>query len=488
MESNEAMTVEIDQLLQRRLNNGESFNFELLYDKKKFTRNGFFLLILSTLLGGGLGAIIDLIYLYSGIVNQYAILGIGSGAGAVFGLVLGIFLLLALKSDLVEDYGVSYGLGIGTNIFIGGIIGTFFGTLIGSLFGLIMKLIDVTSFGDYIDATGFSYPVFGMLVWICLGLNIGVLVGLIASFGFIGIIFGGALSGVIVGAIGMLAIFGPDIVILYGSLAGLVAGSLIALLVRYSINASIGKPDQVSFGCLGCFGSKEEATTATVIATGATAGTAAAVATTRDQRKRPRAVRSSSSSCNGGSNCDCGSSSSCDGGGEGLAIAIAFIVIVLVVIVLVSFISMVSARASVRLGDNVKRGALTAFGACFSVFLIIGANVGLTESFHNILFEYNVLIGAGIALIFASLIFASLRLSLGDSNIKITPQKMEWKDRHTKGSIAFINIDKFEMALQAHEYKRKYPELDLKEFLIDAKGQINIDEIRKLFELIKYNL
>ncbi len=251
-DSSDVSVIKSDERLQTKLMNKATFDFELLYDRKKFLRNDFLLLLLSTLFGVGLGAVIDLIYLYSGITNEYAVLGIG----AVFGLILGSILLVALKSRMIEDSGVSYGVGIGTNIFIGAIIGTFFGALIGSLFGLILKVIDLTIISNYIDVTGFSYPVFGMLVWISLGLNIGVLVGLIASFGFIGIIFGGALSGVIVGAIGMLAIFGPSIVIFYGSLAGIVAGSLIALLVRYSINASTGKPDSVTFRC---FGSKKEA-------------------------------------------------------------------------------------------------------------------------------------------------------------------------------------------------------------------------------------
>ena len=453
MASNYENVIEINQSLDLKLHNRESFNFELIYDRKKFNRNGILLVVFSTLFGGGLGAIIDLVYLYSGITNQYLVLGLGSGIGAVFGIILGIILLIALKTNLVEDFGASYGVGIGTNIFIGAIIGTFFGTIIGSLFGLILKAVDLLVINDYIDVTGFSYPVFGMLIWICLGLNIGVLVGVFASFGYVGTIFGGALSGIIVGAIGMLAIFGPNIVILYGSLAGVVAGSLIALLVRYSINASIGKPDSVSFGC---FGSKKEAAATAAVATTATAG--AVVATTQTSPTPTDAVafsaaeeqrgRRSRISGDSSPNCDCGNCDlgGCDSGGdcEGVAIIIMFAVIIILVVMIISFMTWASKKASIRLGDTVKRGALTALGSCFSIFLIIGANVGLTESFHNILFEYNVLIGAGIGLIFAVLIYASLRLSVQNSTISISPNSIEWKDRHTKGNVNFEDILIFE--------------------------------------------
>ena len=61
----------------------------------------------------------------------------------------------------------------------------------------------------------------------------------------------------------------------------------------------------------------------------------------------------------------------------------------------------------------------------------------------------------------------------------------EFESQQSPEAKLIKNIDKFEMALQAHEYKRKYPELDLDEFLIDAKERIDNDEIHKLFELIK---
>lgn len=47
------------------------------------------------------------------------------------------------------------------------------------------------------------------------------------------------------------------------------------------------------------------------------------------------------------------------------------------------------------------------------------------------------------------------------------------------------NIDKFEMALQAVEYQKQFPNLDLSEFAIDAEKQINLKEIRELFEVIE---
>jgi len=155
-----------DKELLTKLQESTVFNFKLKYNQKKFLLNGFLLAFLSMLLGGGVGALIDLIYWKTNITNEYAILGIGSGIGAISGLILGGLLLLALKSRFVEDYGSGYGLGIGTNIFIGAIIGLFLGAAVGSLFGLILKAV------EYTTGSTLSYPVFGMLIWITLGLNI----------------------------------------------------------------------------------------------------------------------------------------------------------------------------------------------------------------------------------------------------------------------------------------------------------------------------
>jgi len=47
------------------------------------------------------------------------------------------------------------------------------------------------------------------------------------------------------------------------------------------------------------------------------------------------------------------------------------------------------------------------------------------------------------------------------------------------------NIDKFEMALQAAEYQKQFPKLDLSEFVIDAEKQINLNELRELFQIIE---
>ncbi len=44
-----------------------------------------------------------------------------------------------------------------------------------------------------------------------------------------------------ISAIGMLIMFGSDLLVLYGTIAGLVTGGIISLLVKYSIDASIGR-------------------------------------------------------------------------------------------------------------------------------------------------------------------------------------------------------------------------------------------------------
>jgi hypothetical protein len=412
----------VDKVLLSQLEAKTIFDFELEFNRKKLIRNGFLLVILTMIFGGGLGAVIDLIYLYTGITNQYSILGIGSGAGAVFGLILGGFLLIALKSRLVEDIGAGHGLGVGTNIFIGAIIGTFFGAIIGSLFGLVLKAL------DYFTEISISYPVFGMLIWITLGLNIGALIGLLASFGLTNIIFGGIIAGVVVGSIGMLAVFGFDKLVGIGTAAGIISGGLIALLVRFSISAStVSGPRR---GC-GRFRPREES---------------ALVTQSRSGDCCSGCDCGSGCNCYGGSCDGCGDFGDCGGGGGGEACAIIgiFAAIIIPVIIIIAVLTWVSTKASVRLGGVVKRGAFTALGASFSIFLIIGSNIGLTEAYHNMFFQHNVLIGLGIGMIYGLLIFAILGLSAKASSIKITPYKITWKDRHTKGVVEFVNVESIE--------------------------------------------
>ncbi|MCK5158540.1 MAG: hypothetical protein KAR08_05260, partial [Candidatus Heimdallarchaeota archaeon] len=198
MTKNSEYSIDIeDKELLTKLQESTVFRFQLKYNQKKFMLYGLLLVIFTLLLGAGVGALIDLIYMKTNITNEYAILSIGSSIGAVSGLILGGLLLIALKSHFVEDYGSGYGLGIGTNIFIGAIIGLFLGAAVGSLFGLIMKAL------ESVTETTLSYPVFGVLIWITLGLNIGALIGLLASFGVVQIVIGGLISGVIISAIGM---------------------------------------------------------------------------------------------------------------------------------------------------------------------------------------------------------------------------------------------------------------------------------------------
>ena len=154
-----------------------SQGFKLIYDKKKSLRNGFLLIILGILFGASAGGIIDLFYLYTQITNEYAIMGIGMGVGALFGIILGLILIVALKSKMVDDLSASYGAGIGTNVFVGAVIGIFFGAIVGSLFGLILEVLKKTNY------TTLSIPVFAILIWTVLGLNIGTLIGVLASFG-----------------------------------------------------------------------------------------------------------------------------------------------------------------------------------------------------------------------------------------------------------------------------------------------------------------
>jgi len=407
--------------LQSRLDRNENFDFKLIQDKKKSTRNGLLLILISVIFGAGVGAIIDLIYLYTNITNEYAIMGIGSGVGAIMGVLIGLILFIALKSKMVDDFSASYGAGIGSNVFVGAIIGTFFGVIVGSLFGLILEVL------KYVNYSSLSIPVFAILIWTVLGLNIGALIGVLASFEVINIIAGGTIAGMLVGGIGMLAIFGPDIIIAIGIGVGLIAGAIIATFVKYGLEASTGKVEYPKF-CDGLSSCTEKS------------GSSFA----RDPRQDKR--RKSSSGCNG-SSCDGNDCDNCAGGGsscEGAGPAFAVVIVAIPVIIILVGLSYVGKRASIKFGGSVKKGALTALGASFSIFLIIGSNVGLTEAYHNMLFEHNVLIGAGIGLIYGLLIFGSHKMSLRMSFLEITPIGLTWKDKHTTASVKFSSIKHFE--------------------------------------------
>lgn len=435
--------------LHSRMDDPQGLKFKLIYDKNKSLRNGFLLILLGILFGAGTGAIIDLIYLYTHITNEYAIMGIGSGVGALFGIILGLILIAALKSKMVDDFSASYGAGIGTNVFVGAVIGIFFGVIVGSLFGLILE---VMKFANY---TTLSIPVFAILIWTVLGLNIGTLVGVFASFGTFNIIIGGAISGVIVGGAGMLGVFGPDVLVAIGLGIGLIVGIIVAIFVKFGIDANSGKITYKRI-CDRMPSSDEKS------------GSSFMSDLQEDRRKRR-----SGSDCSGNDCSGCGSSggdcSSCEGclgcgaggcgaGGAGGAgccssgcgagftlgpLLLGFLIVVPFILLTIG-LSFVGKRASIRFGGTVKKGALTALGASFSIFLIIGSNVGLTEAYHNMLFQHNVLIGAGIGLIYSLLIFISHRLSIKSSFLNITPEELAWKDRHTEATVFISNIKQYE--------------------------------------------
>lgn len=47
------------------------------------------------------------------------------------------------------------------------------------------------------------------------------------------------------------------------------------------------------------------------------------------------------------------------------------------------------------------------------------------------------------------------------------------------------NVDKLEMALQADEYKQKFPECDLSEFFSDAEKYFDVVEVKEIFGKLK---
>ena len=93
MSGEKAESIPIRKQYQSRLDDSPEYKFKLIFDNKKSLRNGLLLIFLGIFFGAGAGAIIDLIYLYTNITNEYAIMGIGSGIGALLGLTLGLILI-----------------------------------------------------------------------------------------------------------------------------------------------------------------------------------------------------------------------------------------------------------------------------------------------------------------------------------------------------------------------------------------------------------
>ena len=438
-------SIPIRNLYQSRIDGIPEHKFKLIFDKKKSLRNGLLLIFLGILFGAGAGAIIDLIYLYTNITNEYAIMGIGSGVGALLGLTLGLILIVALKSKMVDDFSASYGAGIGTNVFVGAVIGIFFGAIVGSLFGLILEVLKFTNY------TTLSIPVFSILIWTVLGLNIGTFIGVLASFGTLNVFLGGAISGIIVGGAGMLAIFGPDVLVIIGIGIGLLVGIFVAFFVRFGIEANLGRIEYTKCG-------------ERIATCDKKSGSSFMDDLREDKRKKSGSDCSGcggdpcsgcgSSDCSGCEGClGCGAGAGGAGGagcgagcGAGISLGPIFMIFLIAIpfILLTIGLSFIGKRASIRFGGTVRRGALTALGASFSIFVIIGSNVGLSEAYHNMLFQHNVLIGAGIGLIYGLLILVSHRLSIKASFLEISPNELSWKDRHTSASVNIANIKHFE--------------------------------------------
>ena len=61
----------------------------------------------------------------------------------------------------------------------------------------------------------------------------------------------------------------------------------------------------------------------------------------------------------------------------------------------------------------------------------------------------------------------------------------EYEEGETREARIFKDIDKLEMALQALEYQDTFPDIEVSEFLLASDEQINIPEVRSLFEKLK---
>ncbi|NHJ46972.1 MAG: hypothetical protein FK733_04210 [Asgard group archaeon] len=440
-----------------------SFDFKLKYDNKKLLRSGIILLLISSIVGASLGVLLFYILKWTGITSDYAILGIGSGLGAGFGVILGTLLYVGLQTRIIEEYGAGYGIGISVNIFIGATIGVLFGAGVGALFGLILEAL------NYSIDTNFIYPVYGMLVWIVLGLNIGVIVGLITSFGFVEIIFGGAISGMAIGTIGLLIYYGPELIILIGTATGLVSGILIGILVKFSIRASLGTAKEMRCLCNPMVFEYEKKSDTRERRRAYYCGSNYVSYDTIDCANCGTRSGLFSGQCNcmgrglGGTCCgncghtcsNCGSTccgSNCGLGnflgmncGAGNCFGAGFFVVILLIplTLIISIASWFSARASVRLGKRVRKGAITALTSSTSIGLLIGSNIAMIMSFRSFSVYAITGISIGFGLVYSLILFLAYIISMIVSDLNITSEMITWKDRYTSGSLHFANVEDY---------------------------------------------
>ncbi|NHJ84633.1 MAG: hypothetical protein FK734_04180 [Asgard group archaeon] len=265
-----------------------------------------------------------------------------------------------------------------------------------------------------------------------LGLNIGVLIGIIASYGITGIIGGGILSGIIVGTIGSLAIFGPTVALAIGAFAGGVVGLFISALMKVSIRSSMGEELEYTFTNI--FKCREG----------------------RDYENeadywRRRYYRTTFWLCCYDSDDDCDNNNSDNNCGKVIGAILLPIAIVVVSVISIILIVMLSLKMSNAFGKAVKRGVFTAMSASLSIMMIIGANTGLTASFHSLEIYYVIAIGVGLGIIFSILLIVSQTLSIKQSKLSISSNLIVWKDRNTRGQIILQNVESYEFKIDESE-------------------------------------
>jgi len=71
-----------------------------------------------------------------------------------------------------------------------------------------------------------------------------------------------------------------------------------------------------------------------------------------------------------------------------------------------------------------------------------------------------------------------------DNNSSIVDLWEEYESRNSPEARLLKNIDKLEMAIQAFEYQKQYPEIDLEEFINNAKMNINDPTILSIFKAL----
>jgi hypothetical protein len=427
----DSLTADIASGIRREKN----FLFHKEISLLKDLKPGFIILFALIIIGGIIGVLYDLIIslLKAGI---YINIGMGTTIGLAFGTIIGFIPLLIVGEKLKESTFASSLQAIGLNVILGLITCLLLGVGLGAFYGFIIDYYTV----NIIVGTDTLFT--GLILISVFSINIGVMTGVIISFGIFKGFGSGLISGLIVGTIGMFTIFGFSWSFALGLLLCVILGLLTGSNLNYSSN-----PNQ-AFWIEKMLERSEK------------------------RRKEHLAYRRRFypyrygfgyyfwGTCLCDADDDCDSSSESDDCGGSLGCILIALAILFPIFLLTAFLNFIAANASYNYGRKVKGQGVPIFFTTIGISTVIGANIGLTTSFHELTIGYNSAICAGLGLVFALLFFCIVILSHFTSSLLISPGKISWQDGETKGSVPYSQIKSidFDYSFEDRKIRKKNDE------------------------------